>query len=307
MVSGRGALRSRSMTRRLIRSLGILAMSVVVASPSVAAAETPKFNPPKTYYLALGDSISYGYQAWRRLAGLPASGYDTGYVDVFANRLRQIQPAIQVVNYSCIGESTRTFMTGPCVGNVVGQPLHDGWSGTQLDAALAFLSAHKGEVSPITVTLGGNDARELNEECGGDLNCILERVQAAIARTAANLETILGRLRAAAPQAEIIVTGPWNISVGAFPETDPFFALFNEALKQSITDSRARYVELFPIFNPQGDIDAETAAICTLTLLCTDGDIHPSDAGYRVIADEVWDASEYERLLHEATGIPLED
>jgi lysophospholipase L1-like esterase len=295
MAPGEAAKAAAKM-RRLVRTIAILAAVVIVTAPPVGAAEPPKFNPPKTYYLALGDSIAYGYQAWRRLAGLPPSGYDTGYVDVFAQRLRTIQPSIQVLNYSCIGESTRTFMTGPCVGNIVGQPLHDGWSGTQLDAALAFLSAHKGEVSPITVTLGGNDARELNEECGGDPNCILERVHAAIARAAANLESILGQLRAAAPQAEIIVTGPWNISVGAFPETDPLFSLFNEALKQSVTDSRARYAELFPIFNPQGDIDAETAAICTLTLLCTDGDIHPSDAGYRVIADEVWDVSDYARL-----------
>lgn len=281
----------------VLRTTVGLTLAVIVASPPVAAAEPPKFNPPKTYYLALGDSIAYGYQAWRHDAGLPASGYDTGYVDVFAERLRDIQPSIRVVNYSCIGESTRSFMNGPCVGNLVGQPLHDGWTGTQLDAALTFLSAHKGEVSPITVTLWGNDARELSEECGGDLDCIQERVGPAIARAAANLQTILGRLRVAAPQAEIIVTGPWNISVGAFPETDPFFALFNGALKQSVTNSRSRYVELFPIFNPQGDIDAETAAICTLTLLCTDGDIHPSDAGYGVIADEVWKVSEYARLV----------
>jgi lysophospholipase L1-like esterase len=106
---------------------------------------------------------------------------------------------------------------------------------------------------------------------------------AAIACAAANLESIIRQLRAAAPQAEIIVTGPWNISVGAFPDTDPLFIRFNEALKEPAADTRARYADLFPIFNPQGEIDAETAAICTLTLRCTDGDIHPSDAGYRVI------------------------
>jgi lysophospholipase L1-like esterase len=204
---------------------------------------------------------------------------------------------IQVVNYSCIGESTGTFLSGPCLGNTLGIPLHDDWSGTQLDAALAFLSAHKGEVSPITITLWGNDARELSESCGGDLNCILEGAPAAIARAAANMKSILGQLRAAAPQAEVIITGPWNSNIGAFPETDPFFTLYDEALKQSTTDPRARFAELFPIFNPQGDIEAETAAICTLTLLCTDGDAHPSDAGYRTIADEVWEASDYARLL----------
>jgi lysophospholipase L1-like esterase len=286
----------RSSTRAFARALGVAAVLLALIAPPVSAAEPPKFNPPKTYYLAVGDSIPYGYQASKRLAGLPLSGFNTGYVDVFAARLRQIQPSIRVVNYSCVGESTRTFIAGPCPGNTVGLGLHDEWSGTQLDAALAFLSAHRGEVSPITVTLWGNDARELSEACGGDPDCILQRAPAAIAQAAANLKTIFGRLRAAAPQAEIIFTGPWNISVGGFPETDPLFMFYNEALKQVAADTRVRFVDLFPIFNPQGDIEAETAAICALTLLCSEGDIHPSDAGFRVIGEEVWEVSGYDRL-----------
>jgi lysophospholipase L1-like esterase len=288
---------TRCTTKRFIQTLGIIAMVAVLATPSMAAAEAPKFNPPKTYYLALGDSIAYGYQASKRLAGLPPSGFDTGYVDVFTERLRAIQPLIKGVNYSCVGESTRTFLTGPCLGNTLGIPLHDNWSGTQLEAALAFLAAHSGEVSPITITLWGNDARELSESCGGDWSCIFEGAPAAITQAATNLDTILGQLRTAAPQAEIIVTGPWNISSGAFPETDPLFIQFNEALKQAAAENRVRFADLFPIFNPQGDIEAETVAICTLTLLCSEGDIHPSDTGYRVVADEVWDASEYARLV----------
>jgi lysophospholipase L1-like esterase len=282
--------------RSMAQVVGIVALVMLVVAPP-AAAEPPKFNPPKSYYLALGDSISYGYQASKRLAGLPPSGFNTGYVDVFAARLRQIQPSITVVNYSCVGESTRTFMAGPCLGNTLGIRLHDEWAGTQLDAALAFLSAHRGEVSPITVTLWGNDARELSEACGGDLDCLIQRAPAAIAQAAANLKTILGRLRTAAPNAEIIVTGPWNISIGGFPETDPFFKIYDDALRRVAADMRVRYVDLFPIFNPQGDIEAETAAICALTLLCSESDIHPSDAGFRVIGDEVWKVSGYDRLL----------
>ena len=28
-----------------------------------------------------------------------------------------------------------------------------------------------------------------------------------------------------------------------------------------------------------------------------EGDVHPSDSGYRVVAERVWDASGYDRLL----------
>ena len=37
---------------------------------------------------------------------------------------------------------------------------------------------------------------------------------------------------------------------------------------------------------PDADLDADNgAALCTYTLLCRDGDAHPSDAGYAVLAD----------------------
>ena len=44
------------------------------------------------------------------------SEFDTGYVDVFAARLRKLSPKIQVVNYGCPGESTVTFTRGGCPG-----------------------------------------------------------------------------------------------------------------------------------------------------------------------------------------------
>jgi len=56
---------------------------------------------------------------------------------------------------------------------------------------------------------------------------------------------------------------------------------------------RARFADPFPVFNPQGDPVAETTAICTLTLLCSQGDGHPSATGYRALADIVWAASGY--------------
>jgi len=78
--------------------------------PAQAQVPAPMFNPPKAYYLALGDSITYGYQAWKVRAGLPPSAFNTGYVDVFGARLRQIQPGITIVNYRCPGENSASFM-----------------------------------------------------------------------------------------------------------------------------------------------------------------------------------------------------
>jgi hypothetical protein len=65
---------------------------------------------------------------------------------------------------------------------------------------------------------------------------------------------------------------------------------------QAAAANRARFADPLPIFNPQGDLKAEIQAICTLTLLCSDGDSHPSDGGYQALAGLVFDASQYIRL-----------
>jgi hypothetical protein len=42
------------------------------------SADGSRFDSPKGYFLALGDSITYGFQGWKFLAGLPATAFDTG-------------------------------------------------------------------------------------------------------------------------------------------------------------------------------------------------------------------------------------
>jgi lysophospholipase L1-like esterase len=287
--------------------ISVIPILFVLVLPSFATAEVtvqaplppPMFNPPKTYYLALGDSVTYGYQAWKFRQGLPPSAFDTGYVDVFGARLRQIQPAITIVNYGCPGETSSSFITGQplCPWIAGAQQLHDSFSGSQLEAAVAFLKAHPGEVNPITITLWGNDVGAVVGVCGGDLTCIQQRSPDAIKQLATNISTILQQLRSAAPNAEIIVTGAWDSFIGAFEYADPLFQALNASLAEVTTLDRARFADPFPVFNPQGDPNAEIQAICTLTLLCTQNDSHPSDLGYRVLGDLVFDASGYIRLI----------
>jgi lysophospholipase L1-like esterase len=74
-------------------ALALIARFAVLTAlaPSPAAAQVAQFNPPKLYYLALGDSITYGYQQSKVQGGvLDASSFTTGYVDVFAFLLREI-------------------------------------------------------------------------------------------------------------------------------------------------------------------------------------------------------------------------
>ena len=192
------------------------------------------------YYLALGDSMAYGFQPTKAARGLPPSAFDTGYVDIFATRLRALAPGVRVVNYGCPGESTVTFTKGGCPWLAEGKRLHDAFRGSQLDAALAFLRAHPGEVSPITVTLWGNDFFALVDACKGDPACVQKRTGPIASR----LGTILTRLRQAAPTSEIIVTGAWNPGAEGFAQTDPVFRSLDRQIRRAAASTRARVADM---------------------------------------------------------------
>jgi lysophospholipase L1-like esterase len=261
-----------------------------------SASAGPVAKAPRSYYLALGDSIAYGFQTDKADAGLPPFRFNTGYVDVFAARLRTIVPRISVVNYGCPGESTRTFIHGGCPGRGDVQGLHDGFEGAQLDAALAFLRAHPGEVSPITVTLWGGDLYgEFAPKCKGDLPCIRSHASAGLTRFGSRLASIVARLRAAAPNAEIILSGAWNFDVEHLAQSDPLFRSIDATIAQAAARGGARVATIYPLFGARGDAAKAKARICALTFICSKGDPHPTDAGYRVMAGAFLAASGYAR------------
>ena len=55
----------------------------------------------------------------------------------------------------------------------------------------------------------------------------------------------------------------------------------------------ARFADTLPAFNPSGNLAREKARVCALTFTWSEGDGHPTDAGYRAIASAVWVASGY--------------
>jgi len=105
--------------RRFFGAHGLLALTIVATTPAQSQVP-PQFNPPKSYYLSLGDSFAYGFQSFK--FGLPPSAYNTGYTDVFGARMQQISPGIITVNYGCPGESTDSFTdpTLQCIWTMMG-------------------------------------------------------------------------------------------------------------------------------------------------------------------------------------------
>ena len=272
-----------------VLALGLFATMAFGASPRRADESL------RGYYLALGDSLTYGFQPDKVSAGLRPAGFHSGFVDVFAARLRAQAPKIEVVNYGCPGESTITFTRGGCPWLAARRPLHKAFQGSQMSAALAFLTSHRGRVSPITLTLGGNDATALSEVCNESLACMRARAPGAIVAFASRLGSILHQLRRAAPHAEIIVTGAWNEDVNRLAQTDPLYQALDLATRKAAAASSARFADMLPVFNPSGSATTEKARICALTFVCSQGDGHPTDAGYKAMAAAVLAASSLTR------------
>jgi lysophospholipase L1-like esterase len=257
----------------------------------------PRFNPPKQYYLALGDSLAFGMQQVKFNANLPSvppSVFNTGYVDDFSLRLRGIRPHIQTINFGCPGEATITFINGGCPYTSVGFSLHNSYSGSQLSAALAFLQEHPGRVSPITINVGVNDLRPLLSICGSDLSCYEANAPAILAVTRANLDHILGSIRSVAPNAEIITFTNYDIaSVLIDPRSARLAEAFNDVVSDTARSHSVRVADVFSAFNG----GPQPATICSLTFACTPlQDTHPTDAGYATIASQIWAVSDYDRI-----------
>lgn len=286
--------------RRLGRLAGLAAaVSLTVVGPTVpsagaASSPTPVFNPPKSYYLSLGDSLGFGFQLQKFFDLVDAGAYtpdafNHGYTDDFAALMRQVSPNLKVVNYSCPAESTTSMIEGPC-GYQEFFALHDAYAGSQLDAALAFLRSHSGQVSPITISMSTNDIDPLfTDTCNFDLTCVAAGTKATTDALRTNLTRILTALRRAAPNAEIITIAPWtDFYRGA--AVDAAYAKFLPAVYDAAAAARAYVVDGYSLITSSGQQ-------CALTFLCTDlEDAHPTDVGYARLADAFWTVSGYARL-----------
>src|SRR5262249_49321418 len=139
------------------------------------------------------------------------ANFTAGFADDFTARVKTTAPGrnARLENLGCPGESTDSFLTGPCVFHEFGGfHLHVDYKGSQIGAAEAFLAAHPGQVGPILISLAANDVFAVSNVCGSLNNqCFKDAFPGLLARLSANYSTILYRLRRAAPDAEIITLG----------------------------------------------------------------------------------------------------
>jgi lysophospholipase L1-like esterase len=307
---------TRARARLLACCVGAMAILGTLAFASTAGAA--QVGSP---YLALGDSLAYGYHAAQFKSELESKGFvepatfNDGYVDDFGATLRLTHPKLQTINDGCPGETSETFIhgsgvAGTCAGGPTGTPFpyaflhHPYTTASQLSDALAILKANP-NVSPITLDIGANDVLQfLASRCGfpATFSCSPAEVEAEFGHIAGNVASILGQLHAAAPKAQIVVLGLYNPypTVLPAPGGDQTTAALNSVLAGVVASvPGASFANPEPVFNPAvlGAPEAvDLPTICAFTAMCPGGtfnptspnaDIHPTKLGYAAMAGVV--------------------
>jgi lysophospholipase L1-like esterase len=286
------------MQRLRFRLRTYLAATIVLAAILVqplaarsASAQAPgQFVRPQ-FYLAMGDSISYGYQQriindWEARTGAlpPSSAFNLNAVSLFATLLRTVNPRLQTANYACPGATTSTIIQdNGCTTSPYA--LHDAYTTSQLTAAVQYVKDRGTGV--ITVDAGANDLIALLTSCGNgftpsDLACLNVGAPAVITTIGNNMGTILGTLRHYSPTSTIIVLQLYNPYAVIAPDAAPLILALNQGLAAAAAATGAKLANAYGPFNTR---QPQPQVLCALSNICGPlADIHPTYAGYAVIA-----------------------
>lgn len=257
---------------------------------------------PVSYYLSLGDSLAIGLQPDAAGASVPTGD---GYADQLYQRLRPAHPGLRLVKLGCSGETTTSMIHG-------GKCRYD--AGSQLNAALAFLRAHRGQVFLVTLDIGANDPehclRAGSLRSLGSIGTALTCLRSVFAGASGSLTTIVSRLHASAgPDAKVIGMNYYLPSLGEWrsglfgQETARLIAQLTASYNTELDNVYKQYsipvADVFGAFatldfgSPRpvaglGVLPHNVALLCQWTWQCAPAprgpNQHANRAGYAVIA-----------------------
>ncbi|HXN02048.1 MAG TPA: SGNH/GDSL hydrolase family protein [Candidatus Dormibacteraeota bacterium] len=184
---------------RLLALLSTAFLLLLGAVPAQADGQGGNHQDGGTY-LALGDSVAFGYSPLLVNAGLAGNpNVFVGYPEIAAKSLD-----MKDVNASCPGETTGGFISltngadYKCLGYRHFFPLHVGYTTSQLDYAIAYLKAHH-DVRLITMDIGANDVFKAGCTTNACIGAVLAGIEA-------NLRIIYGEIRNVAHYHGTLVT-----------------------------------------------------------------------------------------------------
>lgn len=179
---------------RIVTWLLAAAVLLVAAAPASAARGKPVARG--STYLALGDSVTFGYQEQQVV---PAPDYTharsfVGYPELLGSALR-----LRVFNAACPGETSASLVdaSAPSNGceNVYRKsfPLHVRYRGSQLAYAVRFLRGHR-DTRLVSLMIGANDYF-LCQKTTADACASPAEQAATLSKIAANVRRTLSAIR----------------------------------------------------------------------------------------------------------------
>jgi lysophospholipase L1-like esterase len=273
----------------------IFGVFLVIALFALGSASAKDPNGGSNDYLALGDSVAFGY--------IDEAGYEYFYPTNFVAYADYTSSALglNLTSAACPGETTSSFIssTGPdngCRAYRVHFPLHVVYSSarsTQLAFATSFLT-HHGDTQLVTISVGANDLLLLEEECNNDPTCIASGAPQVFATAAANMQTILAGLRATGFTGTIVVANYYSLDYSNQFETELIVGL-NEAISTPAPAYGAVVADVFSAFQAAVSNSFAAGNTCVGGLLNASNpatspptcDVHPSQSGHKLIAQVI--------------------
>ena len=271
--------------RRLVVSGTLIILMFFAFVPATLAASHHNSQPQwstglKQHYLGLGDSLAYGYQPCIKNNTCTNS---EGYVyQLF--QILQKKGTRDVTNYGCPSETSSTLING---GICPYSPFS-----SQLAAAVDYLRANAGKVSPVTLDIGANDV--LNPNNFNPSTCVVSKsgFWTSLKTLDANLTgTILPSLKKALTvkgrvTGEIVMMNYYDPLQNICPNSVQYSQIINRHLANDVRG----FGSIVNVFRAFGGPKSPNPNICTLTWMCSVGDIHANNKGYSVIANTFADA-----------------
>lgn len=252
------------------------------SAPSTAST-TEAGSSASGWYLALGDSLAAGFQ--------PTTGDQPtrGYAGAVLEAVQADAPGVTIRNLGCSGETTTSMLRG-------GRCTYT--EGSQLGAAVAFLRANAADTRLVTLDLGANNVLGCARPAP-DQAC----ASATTTTVGRDLGRILSKLRAAAPQAKIVVLTYYNPLLASWRQgadgqrlatsTVPLLDGLNASIAAAASGVGARVADVSGAFASSSltaSGSSEPVAvqrICAWTWMCSRNDIHANDEGYAAMAQAV--------------------
>jgi lysophospholipase L1-like esterase len=289
-------MRATFTTRRRLLALtaAVLVTTVFAAiGAGTVSADPVTGSDANGTYLALGDSVAFGYVPPN---AVPAPNYSdahsfVGYPEYLAQQLNE-----RVSNASCAGETTASMLVagaqsngcenspGSPVGYSTLYPLHVQYQGTQMDYALHYLAAHK-HTRLITIDIGANDAF-LCQETTVDHCSSSAELGAVASEIATNLGTIFADLRdVAGYHGPVVVLTYYSLSYSD-PVQLAVTGFLDSVIAHVTTLNGGIVADGFAAFQGPATAFAGDSCAAGLLIKLPDGtcNIHPSPAGAKLLA-----------------------